>query len=264
MENNQCGLWKTLRQRLGKQPQTEEVRYAVEFERTLRNLEARLHESDNADDIISRTLSTACDFYNANWAGFLEIDMDLGVWAPYVWFNTNPHDRTKELVRDFEEIAIMQRWLAAMENNDALIIPDVSSIKHEEPREYAVYQKLSIQSFIAVPVKPRPLGFLVVRNPRKNTTESSLLKMLAFVTLSIINEKKLMDRMRFAIQPENIRKDTDILVNLFGSLEIYTSKGVLKEADIKSQKILRMIAYLLLNRKSSVPPREMAEALWPE
>lgn len=39
MENNQCGLWKTLRQRLGKQPQTEEVRYAVEFERTLRNLE---------------------------------------------------------------------------------------------------------------------------------------------------------------------------------------------------------------------------------
>lgn len=130
MENNQCGLWKTLRQRLGKQPQTEEVRYAVEFERTLRNLEARLHESDNADDIISRTLSTACDFYNANWAGFLEIDMDLGVWAPYVWFNTNPHDRTKELVRDFEEIAIMQRWLAAMENNDALIIPDVSSIKH--------------------------------------------------------------------------------------------------------------------------------------
>ena len=114
MENNQCGLWKTLRQRLGKQPQTEEVRYAVEFERTLRNLEARLHESDNADDIISRTLSTACDFYNANWAGFLEIDMDLGVWAPYVWFNTNPHDRTKELVRDFEEIAIMQRWLAAI------------------------------------------------------------------------------------------------------------------------------------------------------
>lgn len=264
MENNQCGLWKTLRQRLGKQPQTEEVRYAVEFERTLRNLEARLHESDNADDIISRTLSTACDFYNANWAGFLEIDMDLGVWAPYVWFNTNPHDRTKELVRDFEEIAIMQRWLAAMENNDALIIPDVSSIKHEEPREYAVYQKLSIQSFIAVPVKPRPLGFLVVRNPRKNTTESSLLKMLAFVTLSIINEKKLMDRMRFAIQPENIRKDTDILVNLFGSLEIYTSKGVLREADIKSQKILRLIAYLLLNRKSSIPPREMAEALWPE
>ena len=264
MENKQCGLWKNLRQRLSKQPQTEEVRYAVEFERTLRNLEAQLHESDNADDIISRTLSTACDFYDANWAGFLEIDMDLGVWAPYVWFNTSPHDRTKELIRDFEETAIMQRWLTAMENSEALIIPDVSSIKHAEPREYAIYQKLSIQSFIAVPVKPRPLGFLVVRNPSRYTTESSLLKMLAFVTLTIINEKKLMDRMRFAIQPENIRKDTDILVNLFGSLEIYTSKGVLKEADIKSQKILRMIAYLLLNRKSSVPPREMAEALWPE
>ena len=256
--------FKHLRQRFCKLLQTEDVQYAVEFERTLRDLEARLHESDNADDIIARTLSTACDFYDANWAGFLEIDIDLGIWAPYVWYNRNPHDRTKSLIRDFEETAIMQRWLAAMEDSEALIIPDVNDIKTEEPREYAIYQKLSIQSFIAVPVKPRPLGFLVVRNPKRNIAESSLLKMLAFVTLSIINEKKLMDSLRFAIQPENIRKDTDILVNLFGSLEIYTSKGVLREADIKSQKILRMIAYLLLNRKSSIPPREMAEALWQE
>ena len=264
MKNNERGLSKKMWHRLCDLQQTEEVRYAVEFERTLRDLEALLHESDNADDIIARTLSTACNFYDANWAGFLEVDMDLGIWAPYVWYNRNPRDRTKSLIRDFEETAIMQRWLSAMENNEALIIPDVSSIKTEEPREYAIYQKLSIQSFIAVPVKPRPLGFLVVRNPKRNIVESSLLKMLAFVTLSMINEKKLMDSMRFAIQPENIRKDTDILVNLFGSLEIYASMGVLRETDIKSQKILRMIAYLLLNRKSSVPPREMAEALWPE
>ena len=88
--------------------------------------------------------------------------------------------------------------------------------------------------------------------------------MLAFVTLSMINEKKLMDSLRFTIQPEKITKDTDILVNLFGDLEIYTSRGVLKEADIKSQKILRMFAFLLLNRKGSVSPWEMAEALWPE
>lgn len=72
-----------------------------------------------------------------------------------------------------------------------------------------------------------------------------------------------MDSLRFTIQPEKITKDTDILVNLFGNLEIYTSRGVLKEADIKSQKILRMFAFLLLNRKGSVSPWEMAEALWP-
>ena len=244
--------------------QTEDIQYAVEFERTLRDLEALLHESDNADDILARTLSTACDFYDANWAGFLEIDMDLGIWAPYVWYNRNPHDRTKSIIRDFEETAIMQRWLTAMEDNDSLIIADVNAIRTEEPREYAIYQKLSIQNFIAVPVKPRPLGFLVVRNPKRNTKESSLLKMLAFVTLSMINEKKLMDSLRFTIQPEKITKDTDILVNLFGDLEIYTSRGVLKEADIKSQKILRMFAFLLLNRKGSVSPWEMAEALWPE
>ena len=124
--------------------QTEDIQYAVEFERTLRDLEAQLHESDNADDILARTLSTACDFYDANWAGFLEIDMDLGIWAPYVWYNRNPHDRTKSIIRDFEETAIMQRWLTAMEDNDSLIITDVNAIRTEEPREYAIYQKLSI------------------------------------------------------------------------------------------------------------------------
>lgn len=203
-------------------------------------------------------------FYDGDWAGFLEVDLELGIWAPYVWCSLNPHDRTKELIPEFEEAAIMYRWLNAMRENTPIIVTKASELKNSFPDEYYIYKRLSVETLVAVPVKPRPCGFLVVRNPKRYSTRSSLLQMLAFVVLAIVNEKKLIDSLQLAFSPDNIKNERDIMANLFGSLEIYTSKGVLKEADIKSPKILRLISYLLLNPKSSVPSREIAEKLWPD
>ena len=73
-----------------------------------------------------------------------------------------------------------------------------------------------------------------------------------------------MQSMKLAISPENIKRDADVIINLFGNLEIYTANGVLRESDLKSPKICRLLAYIVLNRKSSVPAREIAEAVWPE
>lgn len=67
-----------------------------------------------------------------------------------------------------------------------------------------------------------------------------------------------------SISPQNIKSDTDVIINLFGNLEIYTSNGVLRESDLKSPKICRLLAYMLLNRKVTIPAREIVEAIWPE
>ena len=91
-----------------------------------------------------------------------------------------------------------------------------------------------------------------------------MLQMLAFVLLASINEKKLMQSMKMTISPDNIERDTDVIINLFGNLEIYTANGVLRESDLKSPKICRLLAYILLNRKVTVPAREIVEAVWPE
>ena len=242
----------------------QQIEYALSFQSTLTELESRLHESDNADDIIKHTLKTACDFYGGDWAGFLEADLDLGIWAPYVWYNSHPADQTMKLIREFEEANIMSEWLCAMNDNTAVAIRDTAKAKSLSPAEQDVYHRLNVKSLLAVPVKPRPCGFLVVRNPQQHLEQSDLLQMLAFVVLAIVNEKKLIDSLQLAFSPDSIKNEKDIMVNLFGSLEIYTSKGVLKEADIKSPKILRLISYLLLNPKSSVPAREIAEKLWPD
>lgn len=242
----------------------EYIQYAQDLEQTLSALEAYLHESDSPDDIITHTLETACNFYGGDWAGFLEVDLDLGLWTPYVWYNKNPEDQTELLVNEFESSEFLYRWVAAMKENLAVIVPDREKIKDTYPDEYDLYRRLRIHSVLSVPVKPRPTGFLAVRNPKRYINRSSMLQMLAFVVLATVNEKKLLDSVKMVSAPESIKNETDILIHLFGELEIYTSQGVLRETDLKSPKISRLLTYLLLNNRSVVPPREIAEAIWPE
>lgn len=183
----------------------EYIQYAQDLEQTLSALEAYLHESDSPDDIITHTLETACHFYGGDWAGFLEVDLDLGLWTPYVWYNKNPEDQTELLVNEFESSEFLYRWVAAMKENLAVIVPDREKIKNTYPDEYDLYQRLRIHSVLSVPVKPRPTGFLAVRNPKRYINRSSMLQMLAFVVLATVNEKKLLDSVKMVSAPESIK-----------------------------------------------------------
>ena len=90
-----------------------------------------------------------------------------------------------------------------------------------------------------------------------------MLQMLAFVVLSAINEHRLFESARLTASQDIIQSETDILINMFGNLEIHTSRGVLRESELNSPLIYRMIAYFLLNRKTVVTSYELAEAVYP-
>jgi len=66
------------------------------------------------------------------------------------------------------------------------------------------------------------------------------------------------------ISPENITRDTDVVIHLLGNLEVYTSRGVIREADFKSPMMCKMLAYLALHPKTLTPPWKMVSVLWPE
>ena len=72
------------------------IRYAVAVEQTLRVLEAGLHKSDDAEEIAVSALKKACEFYQANWCGFIEVDLDLGLWTPVIWYSTDEADTTDQ------------------------------------------------------------------------------------------------------------------------------------------------------------------------
>lgn len=254
-------FWK---KRASETEKREYIEYAQEFEQVLSTLEAHVHESDDSKEIISHALKTACAFYNGDWAGFLEVDFSLGLWTPTVWYNAQTRDQAKTLLHEFESAECFHRWLAAMDGNRAIIIRDVERLNESEPLEYEFYKRQQCESLLAVPVKPRPTGFLVIRNPKRYIERSSMLQMLAFVILASLNEENLIKGLKLSITPDNIKHETDVIINLLGDLEIYTANGVLREADLKSPLICKLLAYMLVNKKSVIIPRHLAEALWPD
>ena len=72
----------------------EHVAYTLAFEKALSSLEAEAHESDDPNYIITHALKSACDFYGADWSGFLDVDLDLRLRTPFMWYNASAEDKT--------------------------------------------------------------------------------------------------------------------------------------------------------------------------
>lgn len=253
-----------LRQRSGNSlEQDEQIDFALRFVDTLSTLEAALHTSDDPEEIAHGAMRVACDFYEADWCGFLTVDLDLGLWTPFWWYNTKPADRTAAFTDEFESAAKLERWVAAMNDNDKVYVCDAENIRRDFPDECEVYDRLGIKTVLAVPVKPRPLGFLAVRNPKRFCQDDRMLRMLAYVVLNAINQHTYIQSAKMTLSPDAIESDRDVVFNAFGNLEFYTSKGVIREQDCNAPKCCRVVAYLLFHRKVPHPPLEIAEALWP-
>ena len=167
------------------------------------------------------------------------------------------------LCKEFELADYCERWLECLKNRVAIKIPDVEKKQEENPEEYKLYQRLGVQSILAVPFWKRPMGFLALRNPKRYQNHGSLLRLLNHAIGSALNEFFLMETNKLAITSPRIENDTDVYISMFGELKITTSKGVLTEQELKSPKIVRMLVYLLLSQKSASAPREIADAIWP-
>lgn len=56
----------------------EYIEYCIEQEQTISKLETCLHTTDDPKEIAMKTLKTACDFYGADWASVIEMDLSAG------------------------------------------------------------------------------------------------------------------------------------------------------------------------------------------
>lgn len=153
------------------------MKYAQSLECTLQLLESQLHDSDDTSEVIRNVLKTACSFYQGDWAGFLQIDLELGLWTPYVWYHATTSDQTEALLHECESAEFFTRWMDAMHNNDAICFSSIDELENPSNKELEMYRKLNIKGVIAVPVKPRPTGFLVIRNPQRYVHRSSMLQL---------------------------------------------------------------------------------------
>lgn len=248
----------------GEEFDKEYVKYCIDQDRTVSNLEARLHECDDPKEIAEGALKAACLFYGGDWAGILDVDLDLDVWTPLWWYNASPRDKTTALFGEFELAKYMPNWIEALKTGSPICIMDVKEVQHDHPEEYAIYKRLMVDSVIGVPFGPNPVGILAIRNPTRYVKYSSALNVFAYVIHRAMAQQKTIDSSKLALSLDEIKTDKDILVNFFGSMEIYTSQGVLSEREFNSPRSSRVVTYLLLNKKSSFYSSSIVAAIWPE
>lgn len=157
------------------QYEDEYITYCIEQERSISELESGLHTNDDPGEIANKALAAACSFYDADWAGVIEIDLELNIWATGWWYNIDPTVKQLEKLQEFENLMVMPSIVEAIKKQKPIIFSDVEEIAKSSPKEYQVYRRLEVHSVMAVPFGPKPMGFLVVRNLKKYNNRTSTL-----------------------------------------------------------------------------------------
>lgn len=162
-----------------------------------------------------------------------------------IWYSTDEADTTDQYLEPYESADFLPRWIKALKEDRPMVVDDIETIKDTFPQEYELYRRLFVDSILAVPIRPRPFGFLLVRNPRRYINRPNLLQLLGVVILQQMNTMAVDDGRSMTFSPEDIQDDKDILIHLFGDLTIYTSHGMLTEEKINSPLITILLGYLL-------------------
>lgn len=240
------------------------IRYSARFEKTITELERGLHSTDDPKRIAMQTLITACEFYEADWCGILLVDLDIGIWIPYWWYDVRQGEMADTLFYEFEYSEKFERWVTALKAGDPVIIDDVSALKDTHPDEYDNYTRLGAEAIIGVPFWKRPSGYIVVRNPKRNKLDSNMLRIMAYVAVSTVNESRMLENIHMKEIKAEIKSDNDLYINLFGKMEIHGAKFDLDENRINSPMGWHILAYLLLHPTRNAGYGELAGHLWDE
>lgn len=239
------------------------ARYTMEIERTFTQLQRGLAVCYDPKEVALNVLRVATEFYDADWCGIIEVDLELGVFTPFWWHNSKLGPMAKTVIDDFEAFEY-QRWIDSLSEHEAIVIPDVEDLRISHPDEYELYQRLKVRNLIAVPFWKGPSGFLVLRNPKRFATYSSCLRMLNYAIVSSLSEYFMIETSKLTLTSPRITAENDVYISLFGELKIIGPKGILTETEMNAPKVARVLVYLLLSKRNGVSPREMADAIWPD
>lgn len=241
----------------------EKIQYAVAFEKCLRTLEAKLHSEEDPELIAKYTLEAAADFYNGDWCGIIEADMEMEAWCPVLWYNCKTKGMTETGFRELEEFTFFDRWIKALYACEPVIITDTNTYKDDNPGEYELYSRCHADSILAVPFWKNPTGFMIVRNPKRFINRGSCLQAAAYVAFTSVTERKLLSQRKGSEKIDVIKNNNDVFITLFGNMEIHTLKGRITEAMINSPKYCCILAYFLLGDRRPKPAQQVWSDIWP-
>ena len=129
----------------------DDIQRALDIEHTVKALEAQLcYDQHSPEEVARQILKAACKFYDADWCGLIQVDLDLKIWTPFWWYNDSSEDKTAILTEEFESAEFLDRWVQAVRHGKPMIVPDAEEVKNTYPAEYNLYQRLGIAAFHTV------------------------------------------------------------------------------------------------------------------
>ena len=120
---------------------TEYARYSMEIERTFAELQKGLAVCYDPKEIALNVMRVATEFYDADWCGIFEVDLELGIFSPFWWHNRELGNMVKTLTKEIEVLEY-QRWTDSLKNHTAMIIEDKEEVR-DTSRFFALVQSFS-------------------------------------------------------------------------------------------------------------------------
>lgn len=80
----------------------EYVQYAIEIERTLHNMQKELNTCIDPRKAAMLIMRVATEFYDADWCGILDVDMEIVVWTPIWWYDREFGEMAQTKFEEFE------------------------------------------------------------------------------------------------------------------------------------------------------------------
>ena len=238
------------------------LEHSRKFEKELVALEKRLHNVEDPMEITIEVLRTACEFYTADWAGVLFVDLEAEVWTAEAWYDAQKGAMKSTFIKELEYAGDFVRWVQCLKENRPVIISDREEIASSNPTEYEFYKLVGATSILAVPFWKHPTGFLVLKNPKTYAANSHMLQILAYVAMMSAEQLAKTKSAEHIVRPMEIRDGKDLIINVLGRLEITSAIGTVTQEKLSSDKGCKLLTYLLLSGKA-VQPWDIVHTLWP-
>lgn len=213
------------------------------------SLESEFRRDLDSRQTLDLVVRSTCAFYDGDWCGILNLQKDLDAWTPLHWYNAATGGMTDtEHFYEYEVITQYPQWKKAVEERANICIRNLAQVAETYPMELKHYYRLQVRSVIAVPFYRGSTGFLVVRNPKRYMDYPAFMMQMVYVISSEIREYHLLQNSHNQLLADQIRNDHDVVINLFGGLEIMTKFGRIPSHEIASHKIAPIISILTLRR----------------
>lgn len=244
----------------------QRYRFYEELIHKIFDTEAALHNVEDPLEIAIGVMKAACDLYDADWSGILIADLHSQLWRSEIWYEVGLGPMQETLFHEFEMTDEFATWVQNLVEQKALIIPDIEAIRETSPLEYEAYKRLDARAVLGVPFGQHPLGFMVVRNPKRNIEHYQPLQIACFVAMMMVEQRRRLEaERRYSTADDLDDGKTHIRYNILGQHSLEINGRHIREHDLEhpNRRGWIILLYMVLH-DGPVDLSVLATEQWPD